>query len=250
VLSCAPGWAAARLSGAKGRARERANEARERAAKRRAEAKERAAERREEAKERAAEKREEAKARAAEKREEAKERAAEKREEAKERAAEAREKAEGRAAERRENQEKRIAHGVEKGYLTDEELADLRGQQQELADLEESITGDGQVSREEAQDLRQAFNEASRGIWGEKHDTDGEQMATYRYGENVYAKSDLTGKMTSGDLTAEEAKEIAGDMRRLTELKRTLSASDLDEDEVEDLQEEYNDLLNEYFEVR
>ena len=183
-----------------------------------------------------------------------------KREEAKARIEEAKAKWEERKAEveaRREKaidnrqsyQSKRIEHGIKKGYLTSEEIDKLQSQQNAIADLETQFKSDGKLTKEEFRQLQTELNEASRCIWGEKHDTDGNQMPAYRLGKNVFAKDDFARKMADENLSKEEARAMLRDFRRATELKRLL-AGDLEDGDRARLQAEYNDLLNKYFEVR
>jgi hypothetical protein len=195
----------------------------------------------------AAEKREAAKAKAEEKRAAAKEKRAENREEMQNRVQERREDVVDR---REDHQEKRIQHGIEKGYLTEDEVAKLQERQSSIAALESSLTSDGKLTGSEFHQLQQELNDASRSIWSEKHDADGNQMAVYRLDKNVFANSTLTAAMNNPDLTKADAKALLKDFRRTVELKRTLSTGDLSDDERAKLQAEYDDLLNRYFEVR
>lgn len=151
---------------------------------------------------------------------------------------------------REARQERRINHGIRKGYLTDEEVQTLQSQQDRIAAMEEGIKADGKISREEFKSINQALNDASRCIWAEKHDTDGKQMPTYRLGKDVFAKEDFTAKLADENLSREQARALLKDFHRLTALKRTLATKDLEESERKELQEEYNTLLNKYFEVR
>lgn len=148
---------------------------------------------------------------------------------------------------RESNQAKRIQHGIDKGYLTADETKKLEAQQTAISDLETSFKADGKLSRDEAKTLQKELNEASRCIWAEKHDTDGNQMAAYRFGKNVVAKSDLTAKLADENLTSAEAKAIAKDFHRMMDLKKQLSAGTGD---AAKLQAEYDELLNKYFEVK
>lgn len=184
-----------------------------------------------------------------------------KQEAAKQKATEAKAKAEevkaaaaakGQAAvdQRQEWQTKRIEHGIQKGFLTADEVSKLQAQQQEIATLESSLTSDGKLNRGEFQQLRDELNTASCCIWGEKHDTDGNQMAAYALGKNVFAKDALTQKMADENLSKAEAKALLGDFRRTVELKRVLATKDLSDEERAQLQAEYNTLLNKYFETR
>ena len=151
---------------------------------------------------------------------------------------------------RGDHQEKRIQHGISKGYLTDDEVARLQAQQSSIDALQGSFTSDGKLTGNEFRQLQQALNEASRCIWSEKHDTDGNQMAVYRLGANVFANSTLTAAMNNENLSGAEARALLKDFRRTVELKRTLATGDLSDSERAKLQSEYDDLLNRYFEVR
>ena len=119
-----------------------------------------------------------------------------------------------------------------------------------MAGLETEALADGKLTKEEAKGIRAELNEASRCIWAEKHDDDGTQMATLRLGTNVYAKDDLTATLANENLSAEEAKVLMKDFRRLMDLKQQLSTGALSDAERTTLQAEYDTLLNIYFEVR
>jgi len=150
---------------------------------------------------------------------------------------------------RQSNQEKRIQQGIKKGYLTDAEVATLTSQQQKIADLETSYKADGKLTADERKKLQQELNTASLNIWAEKHDTEGNQMPTYRFGKNVFAKDSITSQL-SGDMTGADAKKIAGDFRQMMTIKKKLSSGDLSDEERTKLQSQYDTFLNTYFEVR
>lgn len=150
---------------------------------------------------------------------------------------------------RQEHQDKRIQHGINKGYLTEDEVTKLNTQQTKIETLESSLTGDGSLSKQDFRQLQSELNTASHCIWGEKHDTDGNQMAAYRFGKNVFAKSDLTTKMSDENLSKGEAKKICKDFKSMMDLKKQLSGS-LSESERQKLQAQYDELLNLYFETR
>lgn len=147
-------------------------------------------------------------------------------------------------------QMKRIEHGIKHGYLTPQEVAKLETQQKSIANMEENALADDKLTREEWAELRQALNEASRCIWAEKHDAEGNQMPAYVMGKNVFAKDDLTAKLQNENLDKETAKVLIKDFKRLLELKQKLSNDELSDAERAALQNEYNDLLNLYFETR
>lgn len=167
-----------------------------------------------------------------------------------EKAANASEKASERTDQRQENQTKRIDHGIKKGYLTDDEVKQLTKQQQDLAAIESSYKSDGVVTRDEAKTLRQSLDTASRCIWAQKHDTEGNQMPTYRLGKNVFAKDSITAALQDPNLSKSQAKAFASDFRKLTNLKQQLATGDLTDEQRSKAQAQYNELLNTYFVVK
>jgi hypothetical protein len=163
----------------------------------------------------------------------------------------AREKARGDKADNREaRQAKRIENGIKKGALTQDELDTLTKQQKSIGDLEDSIKGDGKVTKDEAKQLKDALDTASRNIWGDKHNTEGNQLPTYRLGDNVFAKDDFTSKMSDPNLSKTDARKLTHDFHHLIELKHSLASDDLTPEQRSKKQAEFNDLLNQYFEVR
>jgi hypothetical protein len=167
-----------------------------------------------------------------------------------EKAANASEKASERTDQRQENQTKRIDHGIKKGYLTDDEVKQLSKQQQDLAALESSYKSDGLVTRDEAKTLRQSLDTASRCIWAQKHDTEGNQMATYRLGKNVFAKDSITAALQDPNLSKSQAKAFTSDFRKLTNLKQQLATGEMTDEQRSKAQTQYNELLNTYFVVK
>ncbi len=156
---------------------------------------------------------------------------------------------ENRVDRREANQERRIKHGIKKGYLTPDEVTKLEAEQKGIADLKAGFKADGKVSVDEMKQLRTALNTASVHIWSEKHDTDGKQMAAYRLGKNIFAKSEFTAH-TAGDLTGTQAKQIAKDFHKMLALKRSLATQELTPEERAKQQAAYDELLNKYFEIR
>ena len=151
---------------------------------------------------------------------------------------------------RQDNQERRIQHGIDKGYLTQEETLSLKSEQNKIADMENSYKSDGKLSKDEMKSLRDELNVASCNIWAEKHDTDGKQMATFRFGKNVFAKESFTSAMANQNMTGAEAKALTSDFRKMMALKSSLANDNLSADERSKKQSEYNELLNKYFEIR
>jgi hypothetical protein len=68
------------------------------------------------------------------------------------------------------NQHKRIAQGVKSGELTKGEAKDLRGDQKEIRQEEREFKSDGNLTKDERQELHQDQHAASKEIYQEKHD--------------------------------------------------------------------------------
>jgi hypothetical protein len=73
---------------------------------------------------------------------------------------------------RQHNQQHRIAQGVRSGELTRTEAQGLREQRRSLRQEERAYKSDGKLTRDERKDLHQDLNQASRNIYGEKHDNE------------------------------------------------------------------------------
>ncbi|HOX06901.1 MAG TPA: hypothetical protein PK280_10905 [Planctomycetota bacterium] len=144
-------------------------------------------------------------------------------------------------------QDKRIEHGINKGYLTADEAKKLQDQQAAIDAMASSFKGDGKLTPSEFRQLQGAFNEASRCIWAEKHDTDGNQMPVYRLGKDVRANADLTSKLADPNLTKPEARALAREFHLMLGIKHRLATADLSAEQRAKLQAEYNEMLNKYF---
>jgi hypothetical protein len=151
---------------------------------------------------------------------------------------------------RQARQEKRIEQGIKKGYLTDSEVAKLQAQQDHIAALESTYRSDGKITKQEYKDLMGELNTASACIWAEKHDTEGNQMPTYRFGKNIFAKDAITGPLQNETADRAYVRDLLKEFHLMTKLKHELSGTDLTPAERELKQAKYNELLNKYFEVR
>lgn len=69
-------------------------------------------------------------------------------------------------------QGQRIGQGIRSGELTRDEIAALRGEQRAIRLEEREYKSDGVLTPAERRDLQQDLNEASRGIYEQKHDDD------------------------------------------------------------------------------
>jgi hypothetical protein len=151
---------------------------------------------------------------------------------------------------REANQQKRIDHGVQKGYLTAEETQKLQGMEKAIAETEASFKSDGKLSKDEMKTLHDMLDQASVQIWAEKHDTEGNQMATYRFGKNVFAKDTFTSKIENSNMTGAEARALMKEFREASAAKRRLANDNLSVQERSDLFAKYDYFINQYFEVR
>lgn len=154
---------------------------------------------------------------------------------------------------RRENRQKqRIEQGIKHGQLTKEEVSGLQAEEAKIKSMQKSFASDedGKLTKEDSKKLEDELNNASLLIWAERHDTNGNQRPEERLGKDVVANSDITKEIESGDLTASQAHTFLDDERKLVRMKRRLSTDDLTETQRTKLQNQYNDLLNKYFEVK
>ncbi len=148
---------------------------------------------------------------------------------------------------RQANQARRIEHGIKNGSLTPDEVSKLEAQQKSIADMEAKFEGDGKLSRSECKQLNQELNTASRCIFAEKHDTEGNQMSVYRLGKNVKLNSDVAQKLEDPNLSKADARAFTHDFHHLMELKHALGTKELSDARRAEMQKQYNDLLNKYF---
>lgn len=161
---------------------------------------------------------------------------------------ERRQEAAGKVVEGRTNrQAARIQHGIEKGFLTEDEVTKLKAQQTEIASFVETCKEDGKFTPAEFKQVQTMFNQASGAIFGEKHDTDGKQMPVLRLGKDVFLNDDIAKALTDGTIQKQDARAMAKDFHRIMELKRILSTADLTDAQRSDLQEEFATLLGKYF---
>jgi hypothetical protein len=150
---------------------------------------------------------------------------------------------------REQRQAHRIQQGIKHGQLTPDEISKLDAQEKALNDAEAKFKSDGKLSRDEAKQLQQQLNDASQQIWAQRHDTEGNQRSAVLLGKDVIARDDLTKKIESGELTGPEARQFAGDFRKMIGMKKRLSKDNLSDADRARLQGEYDDLLDKYFQL-
>jgi hypothetical protein len=96
---------------------------------------------------------------------------------------------------RDENQLHRINQGVRNGSLTPDEAKGLRQKEDSMEAMEKQFESDGKMTRDESKQLNQQLNDASRMIFAEKHDTEGNQMSVYRLGKDVKLNPNVAQKL-------------------------------------------------------
>jgi hypothetical protein len=148
------------------------------------------------------------------------------------------------------NQLHRINQGVRNGSLTPDEAKGLRQKEDSIEAMEKQFEGDGKLSRDESKQLNQQLNDASRTIFAEKHDTEGNQMSVYRLGKDVKLNPDVAQKLEDPNVDKSVARGFSQDFHKMLTIKRQLGTENLTDDQRAQLQNQYNDLLNKYFVVQ
>lgn len=154
-----------------------------------------------------------------------------------------------RTEERQKHQAHRIQEGIAKGYLTPAEISKLSSQQKSIESLQQAMNADGKVTKEEARQLHQQLDTASINIFAEKHDADGNTKPVLRIGKNVMLKNDIAQKLGNENLSRQDARAFLGDLHKMLGLKKTLATGNLTDAERAAVQGQYNELLNQYFEL-
>ncbi len=150
---------------------------------------------------------------------------------------------------RQERQDRRIEHGIDKGYLTENEVAELKSQEEALAAKEAQYKSDGRLNKQERTDLRVDLNQMSREIWVQKHDTEGGQMPVYALSRKTSLKPEVADMLQDENVSKAMARKTYRDMANIKELQRKLAGDDLSEDQMAAAQKRYDRLVGKYFDV-
>ena len=121
--------------------------------------------------------------------------------------------------------------------------------QQFMNELEDLYKGDGKLNLDELKQLQQALGDASRSIFSEKHDADG-NATPYRWNESVVLKDDVIKKMTNPATTKAEARALVGGLHEALNLKQQLATGNLAAEQRADLQAKYDALVNQYYQTK
>ena len=148
---------------------------------------------------------------------------------------------------------RRISYAVRNALSADETL-EFEALRKAAAGLEASLDAnkaDGKLSQEDLKLLRGAIERITRWIWGGSSSADDARTLVYILGKNVFAREFLTAKLRNEELPAAEARGLLRDFRRAMALRHTLAPDVTKEHRKRaKLQNEFNDLLNKYFEFR
>ncbi len=99
----------------------------------------------------------------------------------------------------------------------------------------------------EAGKLREQFNSASMAIFAEKHDTEGKTKKIFGFGHSIAMSKEAANRLSSGQLSRQEAQTFLTDFQEMTYSKWRLSVEDMSALARAKVQEQYNQLLNRYF---
>ena len=160
---------------------------------------------------------------------------------------------------RRSTQTGRIKAGVEDGSLTKREAGRLIGQQKRVGKMAEDMKSDGKVTFGERIKLERAQDKASRSIFRQRHDEQGEMGPKPDYeqwspGVNKRQRNQkfrVGQGIRSGSLTKEEAQGIIGKERELAKLEKDYkSDGKLTKDERKELHSQLDGLSKEIYEEK
>lgn len=146
---------------------------------------------------------------------------------------------------RQHNQQGRIAQGVKSGELTRGEARRLHAEQRQIRTEERAYKADGQLTGTERKDLQRDLNQASRGIYRQKHDAQDRPPAAVRdpgVNQRQHNQHDRIAQgVRSGSLTREEAQGLRAEQRSVRQEERQYkSDGTLTRDERKDLHQDLN----------
>ena len=147
---------------------------------------------------------------------------------------------------RQHNQRDRIHEGARTGALTRRETRSLAEGQRDVRQLERAYKSDGKLTGAERADLHHEQNQASRDIYGQKHDAQDRPSADVRDpGVNrrqVNQSARVAQGVKTGELTQDEAQDLRTERRDIRETEQTYKADGtLTRDERVDLHQQLNE---------
>ena len=138
---------------------------------------------------------------------------------------------------RQRNQHKRIAQGIRSGSLTPAETRTLIGMESAIRRMERAMKSDGVLTKDERVQLHAALTEASKEIFGLKHND----------ASRPRIRPALAQLIDGGDFTGADARELFAQCRRLLELRRLLAGPALPPDRRAALEDEFAALAAQLF---
>ena len=140
----------------------------------------------------------------------------------------------------------RVVFIVNEGSLMPEEVGKLKSRHLSLATLDQSKS-DAKLAPPEMTLLRQNINEACILLFSEEHRPDGSTMQFHRYGINIALRPEVARRMDGDSMPREDMKVFVKDFCRLLQLRAMLVKEGLRERERTAWQQEFNNLLSQYF---
>lgn len=154
---------------------------------------------------------------------------------------------------RQHNQHERINQGVRSGELNAREAHRLNQEQRQIRAEERAYRADGTLDPAERKDLRQDQNQASRHIYKEKHDAqDRKSPRDPAVNARQATQHDrIKQGVRSGELTRDEAKQLAQEQRAIRTEERAYKADGvLTPAERKDLHQDLNQASKDVYEQK
>ena len=137
---------------------------------------------------------------------------------------------------RQRNQHRRIAQGIRSGSLTPAETRRIIQMESDIRKMERAMKSDGVLTVAERKALHGALNQASKAIFGLKHN------------DASRIRPALAQMIEGQDLTDEDAHELFAQCRRLLEIRRALGGPALPAERRAELEDEFAGLAAQLFE--
>ena len=133
----------------------------------------------------------------------------------------------------------RIAQGIRSGSLTPAETRRLIGMESQIRRMERAMKSDGVLTAAERKTLHQALSDASKAIFGLKHNDPSVPRKV---------RPAVLALVNGDDFSEEDAQELLAQLRRLSEIRRLLAGPALPPDKRAELEAEFAELASQIFE--
>lgn len=155
---------------------------------------------------------------------------------------------------RQVNQQKRIADGIKSGELTKKEVRKLERGQARIQRTKKEMKADGELTKEEREQLKKMQDVQSARIYKEKHDAQqrGDGVAPGVSERQVNQSARIKEGIKSGELTKDEAKELIEGQKEIKEERKEMKQDDgvLDKDERKELHQDLNEASKNIYEEK